>query len=183
MGAILASQTNLYLLQGRLPPYSFNRFTGSALGSIGERGQSGCYALLTPDSRFVRGNAKFHEAGYELAEHNTESKDHIATHPNGRRLVVSGDTAYLLTKTSLSAIRRSNESLRWSVPCDCPYVLILAGDVLFAGGTNKVIAYSTTNGNELWCLTVNGRARGLAAADGRLFISTDTGSIHMFGND
>ena len=183
MGAILASQTNLYLLQGRLPPYSFNRFTGSALGTIGERGQSGCYALLTPDSRFVRGNAKFHEAGYELAEHNTESKDHIATHPNGRRLVVSGNTAYLLTKTSLSAIRRNNGSLRWSVPCDCPYALILAGDVLFAGGTNKVIAYSTTNGNELWCRTVNGRARGLAAADGRLFVSTDTGSIHMFAND
>jgi len=183
MGAILASQTNLYLLQGRLPPYSFNRFTGSALGTIGERGQSGCYALLTPDSRFVRGNAKFHEAGYELAEHNTESKDHIATHPNGRRLVVSGDTAYLLTKTSLSAIRRSNGSLRWSVPCDCPYVLILAGDVLFAGGTNEAIAYSTTNGNKLWRRDVNGRARGLAAADGRLFVSTDTGNIHIFGND
>lgn len=183
MGAILASQTNLYLLQGRLPPYSFNRSSGSVLGTIGERGQSGCYALLTPDSRFVRGNAKFHEAGYELAEHNTDSKDHIATHPNGRRLVVSGNTAYLLTKTSLSAIRRSNASIRWSVPCDCPYVLILSGDVLFAGGTNKVIAYSITNGNELWHRAVNGRARGLAAADGRLFVSTDTGSILMFGPD
>ncbi len=183
MSAILASQTNLYLLQGRLPPYSFNRATGSVLGTIGERGQSGCYALLTPDSRLVRGHANFQTEDYELAEHNADSKDHIATHPNGRCLVVFGNTAYLLTKTSLSAIRRSNGSLRWSIPCDCPYVLILAGDVLFVGGTNKVIAYSTTNGNELWRRTVNGRARGLAAADGRLFVSTDTGSIHMFGND
>ena len=61
--------------------------------------------------------------------------------------------------------------------------MILAGDVLFAGGTNKVIAYSTTNGNELWRRAVDGRARGLAAADGRLFVSTDTGSILMFGPD
>jgi len=181
MGAIMASPSRIYLLQGRLSPYVFNRINGSVSGTIGERGQSGCYALLTPDSRFVRGHANFQAADYELAEHNTDSRDHIATHPNGRRLVVSGNTAYLLTETSLSAILRSNGSLIWSVPCDCPYVLILAGDVLFAGGTNKVIAYSIANGNELWRRAVNGRARGLAAAGGRLFVSTDTGSIHMFG--
>jgi outer membrane protein assembly factor BamB len=59
--------------------------------------------------------------------------------------------------------------------------LILAGDVLFAGGTNKVAAYSITNGDELWNQTVNGRARALAAAGGCLFVSTDTGNIYMFG--
>ncbi len=33
----------------------------------------------------------------------------------------------------------------------------------------------------IWTATVNGKANGLAAANGRLFISTDTGSIYAFG--
>lgn len=182
MGAIMASTTKLYLLQGRLSPYSFNRSNGSVSGTFGERGQSGCYALLTSDSRFVRGNAKVHAAGNELVEHDMITRDRIATHPNARRLIVSEDTAYILTWTSLTAIRRSNGSERWSIPCDYPHTLILAGDILFAGGTNKVTGYSITNGELIWSHAVNGRARALAAAGGCLFVSTDTGDIHMFGN-
>ena len=181
MGAIMASATKLYLLQGRLSPYAFNRANGSVSGTFGERGQSGCYALLTSDSRFVRGHANVHAAGYELVEHDIATKDRIAAHPNARRLIVSGDTAYIFTRTTLLAVRRSNGSVRWSVLCDYPHALILAGDVLFAGGMNKVAAYSIVNGNELWSHAVNGRARGLTASGGRLFVSTDTGSIYMFG--
>ena len=181
MGAIMASASRIYLLQGRLHPYAFNRTTGAVTGTFGERGQSGCYALLTPESRLIRGHAKVHGEGYELAEHVREGKDRIATHPNARRLIVSENTAYILTTTSLMAVRRSNGSAQWSVPCDYPHTLILAGDVLFAGGTNKVAAYSITNGDELWNRTVNGRARALAAAGGCLFVSTDTGNIYMFG--
>lgn len=183
MGAIMASATRIYLLQGRLHPYAFYRTTGAVSGTFGERGQSGCYALLTSDSRFVRGHAKVHAEGYELSEHVAEGKDRIATHPNARRLIVRGHTAYILTRTSLLAVRRNNGSVQWSVPCDYPYTLILAGDVLFAGGTNKVAAYSIMNGDELWSRAVNGRARALAAASGCLFISTDTGNIHMFGRN
>jgi len=182
MGAIMASATKLYLLQGRLSPYSFNRSNGSVSGTFGDRGQSGCYALLTSDSRFVRGNAKVHAAGGELVEHDTVTRDRIATHPNAHRLIVSEGTAYILTGTSLTAIRRSNGSERWSIPCDYPHTLILAGDILFAGGTNKVAGYNITNGELIWSHAVNGRARALAVADGCLFISTDTGNIQMFGS-
>jgi hypothetical protein len=137
---------------------------------------------LTPDSKLIRGHAKVHGEGYELAEHAKEGKDRIATHPNARRLIVSGNTAYILTITSLMAARRSNGSTQWSVPCDYPHALILAGDVLFTGGTNKVAAYNKATGEQLWSRTVKGRARALAAAGGCLFVSTDTGNIHMFGH-
>jgi outer membrane protein assembly factor BamB len=181
MGAILASATRIYLLQGRLQPYAFNRATGAISGTFGERGQSGCYALLTSDSRFVRGHAKVHAEGYELVEHDAEYRDRIASHPNARRLVVSGTMAYVLTSTSLLAARRSDNSVQWSIQCDYPHTLILAGDVLFAGGTNKVAAYSITNGDQLWNWVVNGRARALAVSRGHLFVSTDIGNIYMFG--
>ena len=105
----------------------------------------------------------------------------MAVYPNARRLIVSGTTAYVLTSTSLMAVHRSNSSVRWSIQCDYPHALILADDVLFAGGTNKVAAFSITNGDELWGQAVNGRARAIAAANGHLYVSTDTGNIYMFG--
>jgi outer membrane protein assembly factor BamB len=181
MGAILASETRIYLLQGRLQPYAFNRATGAISGTFGDRGQSGCYALLTSDSQFIRGHAKVHAEGYELVEHDAEYRDRIASYPNARRLVISGTTAYVLTNTSLMAVSRDNSNVRWSIQCDYPHALILADNVLFAGGTNKVAAYSITNGEQLWSRAVNGHARALAVSRGCLFVSTDTGNIYMFG--
>jgi outer membrane protein assembly factor BamB len=176
LSAILLSDTKIYLQQGRMYPYAFDRSSGSSLGPIGTDGDGGCYALITEDNYFVHGLGQDHQSGYELRG------DKIAVHPDGRALVVANDTTYLLTGTSLSAINRSNSSTIWSVPCDCPYALIYAGGTLFAGGTNKVAAYNSTDGQQLWTQPVNGRVRSLAAADGRLYASTDTGSIHMFGS-
>ncbi|UCE50120.1 MAG: PQQ-binding-like beta-propeller repeat protein, partial [Phycisphaerales bacterium] len=94
---------------------------------------------------------------------------------------VAADTAYILTETSLSAVDRTSGATRWSVPCDCPHALILAGKILFAGGTNKIVAYGIAEGDILWNRDVRGSARALAAAGRRLFASTDAGNIHMFG--
>ncbi|MBN1344701.1 MAG: PQQ-binding-like beta-propeller repeat protein [Phycisphaerae bacterium] len=60
--------------------------------------------------------------------------------------------------------------------------LILAGDVLIAGGENEVAAFRGSDGEPLWRGKVSGRACGLAAAGGRLFVSTDSGTIHCFGS-
>jgi len=70
--------------------------------------------------------------------------------------------------------------IRWKRACKYPYSLILAGDVLFAGGTNEVAAFSVADGKTLWTNEVVGRALDLATAGGRLFVSTDRGAIHCF---
>ena len=69
----------------------------------------------------------------------------------------------------------------WRVPCDCDETLVLAGNVLLAGGDRKVVAYDVASGQLLWTGEVDGKARGLAVADGRLFVSSDTGTIYCFG--
>ncbi|MDY0168421.1 MAG: PQQ-binding-like beta-propeller repeat protein [Thermoguttaceae bacterium] len=69
---------------------------------------------------------------------------------------------------------------RWSVPCDCPFAMILAGRTLFLGGEDKVIAVDPADGKTIWSTAVSGTVHGLAAADGRLFASTDQGIIHCF---
>ncbi len=69
----------------------------------------------------------------------------------------------------------------WRTPCKQPYALILAGDTLFAGGNNEVVAYAASNGKRVWSAPVNGAAMGIAVAHGRLLVSTDKGTIHCFG--
>ncbi|NOZ23328.1 MAG: PQQ-binding-like beta-propeller repeat protein [Planctomycetes bacterium] len=68
----------------------------------------------------------------------------------------------------------------WHMPCDCAESFILAGNVLFAGGENKVAAFDASNGRKIWSANVKGKAKGLAVASGKLFVSTDTGAIYCF---
>jgi len=69
----------------------------------------------------------------------------------------------------------------WDVPCPCDQALILAGNVLFAGGAGQVLAVDAASGKTLWTAAVEGSAKGLAAAAGHLFVSTDKGPIYCFG--
>jgi hypothetical protein len=69
----------------------------------------------------------------------------------------------------------------WKTDADCPHDLILAGETLFAGGDDRVAAFDTTTGKMRWSASVTGKAHGLVVANGRLFVSTDRGTIHCFG--
>jgi len=69
---------------------------------------------------------------------------------------------------------------KWRLTCKEYSSLILAGDVLFAGGDGVVVAVHSATGRKLWNAEVNGKASGMAVANGRLFVSTDKGSIHCF---
>ena len=71
--------------------------------------------------------------------------------------------------------------LLWRVPCNQSDSLILAGDTLFAGGDNEIVAYAANDGKKVWSAPVNGAAMGIAVAHGRLLVSTNKGTIHCFG--
>jgi len=68
----------------------------------------------------------------------------------------------------------------WTVECSYPHGLILAGDLLFAGGDDGVAAFGAKNGELLWDVQVKGKAHGLVAANGCLLVSTDAGNIYCF---
>jgi len=74
------------------------------------------------------------------------------------------------------------ECILWEVACNFPYSMILAGDHLFTGGDNSIAAFSVKDGSLLWKAEVPGRAYGMAAANGRLYVSTDQGRILCFGS-
>jgi outer membrane protein assembly factor BamB len=78
--------------------------------------------------------------------------------------------------------KKLSDCYLWTVDCEYPYSMIMAGDVLFAGGENKVAAFNNCNGKEIWSATVTGITYGLSVMNGGLYVSTDKGHIHCFRN-
>ncbi len=76
--------------------------------------------------------------------------------------------------------QRMNECYKWELPTTHNHALILAGNTLYAGGQNSVIGVDAVTGKEVWQADVDGAALSLSAANGRLYVSTDRGTIHCF---
>jgi outer membrane protein assembly factor BamB/ubiquinone/menaquinone biosynthesis C-methylase UbiE len=75
------------------------------------------------------------------------------------------------------------EGVTWSVPEASESSLIVAGNSVIVGGRDTVAAYNADTGQKFWSAPVAGEARGLAAADGRLYVSTTSGQIVCFGGE
>lgn len=71
----------------------------------------------------------------------------------------------------------------WRKQYDEPYAMILAGDTLFVGGDRMVAGVATQTGKEEWRAETSGKTYGLSVANGRLFASTDAGTIECFAGD
>ena len=202
MGAILTSSTKIYLTQGKTFPSVYDRTNGGLLSNFESTGygggqtntgnaNGGVYALITSDStsQFVYGHGQSYgadshpTASSTLRAFNASTADSIATHSSAICMVISDGKAYILTGTTLQAVTRPSGPTVWTTAGFdySPFSLIKAGNHLFVGGSGKVVAYDSSNGGELWTRKVTGRIRGLAAANGYLFVSTDTGHIYAFG--
>ncbi len=85
-----------------------------------------------------------------------------------------------LTET-LDALEAEREACtRWRVPFDGVACLALAGDLVVVGQADRVALHSTDDGVEVWSARVEGVAKGLAIARGRLFVSTDASRIYCY---
>ncbi len=69
----------------------------------------------------------------------------------------------------------------WRKPCKEPYGFLVAGNLLFTGGPDRVSAWKASSGRKVWSATVEGKAYALAAAEGRLLVSTSKGKVYCFG--
>lgn len=71
-------------------------------------------------------------------------------------------------------------TIKWRISSECDAELILTNNLVFAGGQNEVNAFDREKGNAVWSAKVDGKARGLALANGSLYVSTDKGKIYCF---
>ena len=181
-GYILASSDRLVIPTGRTSPSVFSRSDGSLLGRL-PTGTGGAYALIVDDD-VINGPGR-RTKGLEASD--IQDRDSIAVF-DGLRMAVDGTMAYVQTETTLGAVQRGvyqdleNEYV-WTVPNSNNLALVASGGTLFVGGENKVAAIDAGDGSTLWEATVNGKAYGLAVANGRLLVSTDQGAIYSFSAD
>ena len=206
-GYMLASPAHLYAPTGRTTPQVFDRQTGKSLGALPGGGPNavagGCFSLLVDDTiAYSAGETP----GLHFGAPGSKEK---LVFTDGLAAVAAGPMAYILTKDKLYALDRAHflelsrlqakktktaeetariEALggsrkayiRWETPCPDGCELILAGGKIFVGELDRVTAYAPSDGKQLWRAAVLGRAHGLAASDGRLYVSTDKGAVHCF---
>ena len=140
------------------------------------KGGGGSFVVLTKDSVF---HGPGNKTGW-LTASSLDSLETVASFDNGNAIVVAGDVCFILTDSTLTASNYVTKEVLWSVDCDCSLALVLAGSTLFVGGQDQVAASNSLDGQRIWAHPVDGKAYGLAVAQGRLLVSTDTGAIHAF---
>ena len=73
--------------------------------------------------------------------------------------------------------------IKWRTRSGRAYAMLQAGDTVFVGGEGNVAALNAADGKPLWQADVEGDARGLSVAVGRLIVSTTDGLIYCFASD
>ena len=126
--------------------------------------------VCTRSALFALDRARHMRLGTEMAALADRRKPLAADSPEYRQL----------TDQIGSLEQERKACVAWSVECEYSDALILVGEHLFAGGANSVAAFRATDGARVWSAPVDGTVKGLAAARGRLFVSTDSWRIYCF---
>jgi len=201
-GYLLAWDELLFVPTGRNVPAAFDRRSGKLLyyrsqpTSWGNR-WGGTWAFLADGVLF---NWRCHigpDIDAHMGEYQPDKNDGIVCFDaaTGKELrevtgkldaVVHNGTLYASGGGKISAYDfkdwlKGSKTAKWETPHDRCYALILAGDTLYAGGRGTVTAISATDGKVLWRDKIEGQARALAVADGRLLVSTTAGRLVCYG--
>lgn len=175
-GYLLVTADRLFVPTGKTQPRVYSRKDGSLLGQIGGERQGGSWALITPDKKVFWSGPGVHGA---LHSHSSNTAKRVASIRGATRVVVTGDEVYYNTPSEIVKMNRRDGKDVWRKKQAYPYVLIVVGGTVFAGGDGRVAAFDG-EGNKRWAGKVDGKVYGLAAADRCLYVSTDTGSIYSF---
>ena len=75
---------------------------------------------------------------------------------------------------------RFESQTEWMTELTANEVLVVAGNIIYAGGEDRVVALDSDSGAVRWQAITDSRVRGLAVANGRLFVSSIDGKVRCF---
>ena len=184
-GAMASTGTKIIQPQGRISPIFFNKSDGVSKGQLA--GTGGCFVLITPELNIIHPQTSREKGIMETIisdanqiSDNNSKKAQFMSFKGGKEMVVNDSISYILTDNSISAYNRNSKKVIWLQRNYQAHRIILAGDILYVGGTDKLYAVSTKNGLPLWEIPVNGTVNALIVADNALFASTREGNIYCF---
>ena len=182
-GPLLSTGDRIFATQGRISPVAFNKNTGARQARL--EGGGGAFAIVTDDGKLLAGpgfgNSNFAKSRTNfIQETNTGNLGAVARHAEAHAVLATATTYHFLVKDKIHAVNRSGGATRWLASMEGANTLALGGSTLFVGGQDKLAAFDSTTGTELWTAAAEGEVHALAIANGKLFASTSTGRIYCF---
>lgn len=207
-GYLLATDDQLYVPCGRTAPLAYARADGASRGSmvktyliVPSKGVvSGDYGVLVDDLYYLGSQNELHTYTPDGKHISTlkEAAQVVATRSHYFRLTGppvpkygrgAGESSNVITafdRTAADAAPRRGllpkETALWSFKGEKFQLLIATRTHVIVGGFNSVVAVEIATGKPVWTGKVDGTAKGLALANGRLVVSTDNGRLHCFGS-
>ncbi|MFO7903693.1 MAG: PQQ-binding-like beta-propeller repeat protein [Planctomycetota bacterium] len=185
-GYLLVSGDELFVPTGRAVPACLDRHTGKLkyfhLQRYGKNGESLAMAI---------NNVLFNDrVGYDVRSGLRVSKPgagRVAAIPGGVAGVSDGKVAgYRWEETTKPNRKGKPETVRSLTPtwkaegvAECE-AIVTAGHQVILGGPDSVHVVDSESEEMVWQAAVDGVVGGLAVANGRLFVSTDQGTVHCF---
>lgn len=189
-GYLVVSDDQLLVPTGRAVPAVFERATGKFryfhLQALGHKGGTATLAS----------GPYFFNAGFTYDANTGKVLDpvgagEVAATPDG--LIVSSAKDILAyrwadkkksEKGKLELIKYKGLEKLWTISGIAGGASVaVAGKTVVCGGNGHVTLADQDAKKSLWSAEVDGSAQGLAIADGRLFVSTDLGTLYCFGPD
>jgi len=174
------TQQHLVTLDQKTGRTGFGWFPGRRLAVVGDMAYlaTGSEIVAMDRSGYARASRKRHSLEYKIKTLRTSLR---GTSGKSRQKIEQQ------LKAAEQELERHNSqniapTIRWKVSSQSDAELILCGSLVFAGGEGYVEALDRENGKLVWNTKVDGKARGLAVANGRLYVSTDTGKIYCFAS-
>jgi len=184
-GAMASTGTKIIQPQGRISPIFFNKSNGVSKGQLA--GTGGCFVLVTPELNVIHPESSRNKSIIETIVSDTDQgtdsepkKAQFMTFKGGKEMVVNDSISYILTDNSISAYNRNSKKVIWLQRNYQAHRIIIAGNILYVGGTNKLYAVSINNGLPLWEFPVDGTVNAITVGDNALFASTREGKIYCF---
>ncbi|UCD52705.1 MAG: PQQ-like beta-propeller repeat protein, partial [Phycisphaerales bacterium] len=172
------TQYHLVTLDQSRGKTGFGWFPGRRLAVVGNMAfmADGKEITAMDRSRYAAGTRKRNSLEHKIK---TLSASLRATNGDKRRLL---QEQLADTEGQLSEHKKQNiePTVKWRAASDCDAELVICNNVVLVGGQGKVVAFDRESGRIACQMDVTGKARGLAIAHGRLFVSTDTGKVYCF---
>ena len=199
-GYLAISGDTLLVPTGRSVPAAFDRHTGRLLYYYPEIAtkDGGAWVAAAGSFYFSPANPSWWYSHTHVGEAQPRSGDGMCVYAltNGelrtrlrdkyRVLVAKGRLYAACVDKTVQAFEAQTDSreLRttpiWTASHSRVYSLALTANALLLGGNDSVTAFDAGNGKPVWQAKVEGQARGMAIAGGRLMVGASTGAIVCF---
>ncbi len=185
-GYLVATADRLLVPTGRAVPAGFIRDGGKFLYyHLQANGHIGGTQTAAIGASFYNGGSAFKtETGATEAKLGAGSFAKIeggVVHATKRELKVLKVAEKTVPDRKGTPVKALVHEPVWSLAgVDGSAMTIAAGDTIYAGGGTTVTAVDSKSQQAIWKTEVDGTPYGLAVANGRLYVSTDRGTIYCF---